>query len=62
LRDFPEGEGTQGPTDDRSPTLLLVPVLYSIFVLDLKIIRWEAKEPTMHGELTEAAKAVPQTA
>jgi multidrug efflux pump subunit AcrB len=24
-------------------TLLLVPVLYSIFVLDLKIIRWEAK-------------------
>jgi multidrug efflux pump subunit AcrB len=42
-------------------TLLLVPVLYSIFVLDLKIIRWEAKEPTMHGELTEAAKAVPQT-
>jgi multidrug efflux pump subunit AcrB len=43
-------------------TLLLVPVLYSIFVLDLKIIRWEAKEPTMHGELTEAAKAVPQTA
>ena len=43
-------------------TLLLVPVLYSIFVLDLKIIRWEAKEPTMRGELTEAAKAVPQTA
>ena len=42
-------------------TLLLVPVLYSIFVLDLKIIRWEAKESTMHGELTEAAKAVPQT-
>ena len=25
-------------------TLLLVPVLYSIFVLDLKIIRWESKE------------------
>jgi len=24
-------------------TLLLVPVLYSIFVLDLKIIRWEEK-------------------
>ena len=43
-------------------TLLLVPVLYSIFVLDLKIIRWEAKESTMHGELPEAAKAVPQTA
>ena len=25
-------------------TLLLVPVLYSIFVLDLKIIRWERAE------------------
>jgi len=42
-------------------TLLLVPVLYSIFVLDLKIIRWEANESTMHGELPEAAKAVLQT-
>ena len=41
-------------------TLLLVPVLYSIFVLDLKIIRWEAKEPAMHGEATEAREAVPQ--
>jgi multidrug efflux pump subunit AcrB len=26
-------------------TLLLVPVLYSIFVLDLKIIRWDSKKP-----------------
>ena len=25
-------------------TLLLVPVLYSIFVLDLKLIRWEKEE------------------
>jgi len=25
-------------------TLLLVPVLYSIFVLDLKLLRWETKE------------------
>ena len=24
-------------------TLLLVPVFYSIFVLDLKIVKWEAK-------------------
>ena len=24
-------------------TLLLVPVLYSVFVLDLKIIRWETR-------------------
>jgi hypothetical protein len=38
-----------------------VPVLYSIFVLDLKIIRWEAKESTMHGELHETVKAVRQT-
>jgi hypothetical protein len=37
-----------------------VPVLYSIFVLDLKIIRWEANDATMHGELPETAKAVPQ--
>jgi len=27
-------------------TLLLVPVLYAIFVLDLKILKWEAKERT----------------
>ena len=26
-------------------TLLLVPVLYSIFVLDLKLIRWETVAP-----------------
>jgi hypothetical protein len=26
-------------------TLLLVPVLYSIFVLDLKLIRWESASP-----------------
>jgi multidrug efflux pump len=25
-------------------TLLLVPVMYSIFVLDLKLIRWEKEE------------------
>jgi multidrug efflux pump subunit AcrB len=27
-------------------TLLLVPVLYAIFVLDLKVLKWEAKERT----------------
>jgi multidrug efflux pump subunit AcrB len=27
-------------------TLLLVPVLYSIFVLDLKIVKWEEKRPS----------------
>ena len=34
-------------------TLLLVPVIYSIFVLDLKLIKWEssgAAEPTPAGE------------
>jgi hypothetical protein len=31
-------------------TLLLVPVLYSIFVLDLKIIRWETKQPAAETE------------
>jgi hypothetical protein len=27
-------------------TLLLVPVLYSIFVLDLKLIRWDVEAPS----------------
>jgi hypothetical protein len=38
-------------------TLLLVPVIYSIFVLDLKLIKWEsheAEEPTPAPELTTA--------
>jgi multidrug efflux pump len=43
-------------------TLLLVPVLYSIFVLDLKIIRWESKESrAMQGEALEAPKTLPHT-
>jgi multidrug efflux pump subunit AcrB len=29
-------------------TLLLVPVLYAIFVLDLKILKWETKEKALH--------------
>jgi Cu/Ag efflux pump CusA len=36
-------------------TLLLVPVLYSIFVLDLKLIRWETVAPV---ESEPAALAV----
>jgi len=42
-------------------TLLLVPVLYSIFVLDLKLVKWEGSTekpepeygavPAMKGEL-----------
>jgi hypothetical protein len=38
-------------------TLLLVPVIYSIFVLDLKLIKWEspaAAELTPATELTTA--------
>ncbi len=35
-------------------TLLLVPVLYSIFVLDLKIIRWETKQPAAEPEARTA--------
>ena len=42
-------------------TLLLVPVLYSIFVLDLKIIRWETKEPEEAIEVAATAERVPQT-
>ena len=37
-------------------TLLLVPVLYSIFVLDLKIISWETKPPAAESE----ARPVPE--
>jgi multidrug efflux pump subunit AcrB len=35
-------------------TLLLVPVLYSIFVLDLKIIRWETKQPAAETRVQTA--------
>jgi hypothetical protein len=31
-------------------TLLLVPVLYAIFVLDLKLVKWEKTEAE-HGEV-----------
>jgi Cu/Ag efflux pump CusA len=38
-------------------TLLLVPVLYSIFVLDLKIIRWEtAARPEAPAVSTASSK------
>ena len=37
-------------------TLLLVPVIYSIFVLDLKLIKWETTETAKKGEL----EAIPQ--
>ena len=39
-----------------SITLLLVPVLYSIFVLDLKWIKWETR-----GDREQAAEAEPTT-
>jgi len=42
-------------------TLLLVPVLYSIFVLDLKIIRWETKKSEQAKEAVTAPEAMPQT-
>ena len=37
-------------------TLLLVPVLYSIFVLDLKIITWETKQPAAESEARPVAE------
>ena len=36
-------------------TLLLVPVLYSIFVLDLKIIRWESTESPAEAEISRGS-------
>jgi multidrug efflux pump subunit AcrB len=43
-------------------TLLLVPVLYSIFVLDLKIIKWDSKHSAVEADALPPAKTVPQTA
>ncbi len=37
-------------------TLLLVPVIYSIFVLDLKLIKWETVVP---AESAAPVQAVP---
>jgi multidrug efflux pump subunit AcrB len=37
-------------------TLLLVPVFYSIAVLDLKIVRWQAKEAGKHSSLAGDGK------
>jgi multidrug efflux pump subunit AcrB len=42
-------------------TLILVPVLYSIFVLDLKIIRWESKEAHLQAEADSAAELLSHT-
>lgn len=39
-------------------TLLLVPVLYAIFVLDLRIIRWEAKPAAEPAASVEASTLV----
>jgi Cu/Ag efflux pump CusA len=41
-------------------TLLLVPVLYSIFVLDLKLIKWESREAAEEAatEMHEEEEAV----
>jgi hypothetical protein len=36
-------------------TLFIVPVLYSIFVLDMKIIRWEESVATASGPVAPAA-------
>jgi Cu/Ag efflux pump CusA len=38
-------------------TLLLVPVIYSIFVLDLKLIKWDKSEKKAIGESGEAQAA-----
>jgi Cu/Ag efflux pump CusA len=35
-------------------TLLLVPVLYAIVVLDLKLVKWNAPEPHGGGETVPA--------
>jgi len=46
-------------------TLLLVPVLYAIFVMDLKILKWETKEkqsPPGIAQVTDIAEHTVATA
>ncbi len=43
-------------TDELEATLLLVPVLYSIFVLDLKIVKWQEKGA--HSDMTEGNRDI----
>jgi multidrug efflux pump subunit AcrB len=39
-------------------TLLLVPVIYATFVLDLKLVRWETREPTSVESRADVAVSV----
>ena len=43
-------------------TLLIVPVFYSIFVLDMKIIRWEESVAKASGPMVATAPRVETTA
>ena len=43
-------------------TLLMVPVLYSIFVLDLKILSWDGKEEKPEGVVAVAPGPAAATA
>jgi multidrug efflux pump subunit AcrB len=51
-----------GLTVATAVTLFIVPVLYSIFVLDLKIIRWEECVAAPSGPVVAAAPRVETTA
>jgi hypothetical protein len=43
-------------------TLGLVPVIYSIFVLDLKLIKWETKDAAHSGAEHTVAPETPEPA
>ena len=43
-------------------TLLLVPVLYAIFVLDLKLVKWDAAETAASHDVPSAASPAPMPA
>jgi multidrug efflux pump subunit AcrB len=43
-------------------TLLLVPVLYAIFVMDLKILKWETKEKGSRPEIAQVTDIAEHTA
>jgi hypothetical protein len=56
IRHFCRAKGSGGMICATFITLLLVPVIYSIFVLDLKIIKWEAAG-TPNSELQQPEAA-----
>ncbi|GEM_PF-2953025 len=50
LQAFSSGVRGQGTVPSEAETLMLVPVLYAISVLDLKIVKWEERKKDISNE------------